>query len=200
MGRKSLKKVRQKEIIEAFYKVAQKEGLENASLAKVGKEMDINTSLVLHYFGSKDELIYGLIDFIMERYGVLYTYENVEKNSGSHLKKIVDNLFSREWNELIDDGVFYSCFSLIFRSEKIKAAYKDLHENLRLLLAKAIQEAKDRGEVQVEDPQEAADLIFVLVDGTYYYLSLYNIDKEYQQKLNKYKNLAFDILKFTSRS
>ena len=56
MGRKSLKKERQSEIIEAFYKVAQKEGLENVSLAKVATEMDVNTSLVLHYFKSKDEL------------------------------------------------------------------------------------------------------------------------------------------------
>jgi hypothetical protein len=32
MGRKSLKPIRQKGIIKAFYKVAQKEGLENASI------------------------------------------------------------------------------------------------------------------------------------------------------------------------
>jgi hypothetical protein len=35
MGRKSLKPLRQKAIIKAFYKVAKKEGLENASIAKV---------------------------------------------------------------------------------------------------------------------------------------------------------------------
>jgi len=195
MGRKSLKKIRQKEIVEAFYRVAQKEGLENASLAKVANEIGVNTSLVLHYFGSKDELIYGLINFIMERYGVLYTPETVESNGDSHLKKIVDNLFSREWNELIDDGVFYGCFTLVFRSEKIKKAYKDLHEKLRFLLAKAIEEAKHNGEVEVGDPKEAADLIFILVEGTYYYLSLYDNDEEYRQKLHKYKNAAFDILK-----
>ncbi len=200
MGRKSLKKIRQKEIVEAFYKVAQKEGLENASLAKVAKEMGVNPSLVSHYFGSKEELIYGLINFIMDKYGVLYTPENTEENGDSHLKKIVDNLFSREWNELIDDGVFYGCFTLVFRSEKIKAAYKDLHENLRLLLAKAIEEAKNNGEVEVENPKEAADLVFILVEGAYYYLSLYDNDEEYKSKLNKYKNAAFDILKIKTGS
>ena len=195
MGRKSLKKIRQKEIIEAFYKVAQKEGLENASLAKVANEMDVNPSLVLHYFGAKEELLFGLIRFIMKRYKFLYTSENNKGDNGSKLKNIINNLFSREWNDLVDDGVFYSCFSIVFRSEKIKAAYKDLHENLRFLLAEAIEEAKNNGETEVECSKEAADLIFILVEGSYYYLSLYEMDKDYHKKLHKYKNAAFDILK-----
>lgn len=195
MGRKSLKEVRQKEIVEAFYKVAKKKGLENASLAKVAKEMRINTSLVLHYFGSKDEVIYGLIDFIMKRYGGLYTPENRIKTGDSHLKRILDNLFSREWNDVVDDGVFYGCFTLAFRAEKIKAAYKDLHEKLRSLLAKAIEEANKNGEVHVENPAEAADLIYILVEGAYYYLSLYEMDDAYYEKQEKYKQAAWDILK-----
>ncbi len=34
MGRKSLKESRQAEIVSAFYKLAKKDGLENASIAK----------------------------------------------------------------------------------------------------------------------------------------------------------------------
>lgn len=198
MGRKSLKKVRQKEIIEAFYQVAKKKGLENASLAKVAKEMGINTSLVLHYFGSKDELLYGLIDFIMKRYENLYTAGNIGKNGDSHLKQIIDNLFSREWNDVVDDSVFYGCFTLAFRNEKIKAAYKDLHENLRFLLVEAIKEAKKNGEVHVENPGDAADLIYILVEGAYYYLSLYELDEAFYKKQERYKKAAWDILKMVS--
>lgn len=199
MGRKSLKEVRQKEIVNAFYQVAKKEGLENASLAKVAKEMGVNTSLLLHYFGSKDEIIYGLIDFIMERYSGLYSPEKSVKTGDSHLKTILDNLFSREWNEVVDDGVFYGCFTLAFRDEKIKAAYKDLHENLRSLLVKAIEEANRSGEAQVENPTEAADLIYILVEGAYYYLSLYEMDEAYYEKQEKYKQAAWDILKMKKK-
>ena len=35
MGRKSLKKIRQKEILKAYYAVAKREGFENTSIAKV---------------------------------------------------------------------------------------------------------------------------------------------------------------------
>ena len=195
MGRKSLKEVRQKEIINAFYIVAKKEGLENASLAKVAKEMGVNTSLVLHYFTSKDELIFGLISYILENYKEIYTSENKKNSKNSKLRNIINNLFSRNWNELIDDGVFYSCFTLIFRDAKIKAAFKDLHEYLRLLLTNAIQEAKENGEVFVENPKETANLIFILVEGSYYYLSLFEIDNEYNKRLNTYKKAAYSLLK-----
>ncbi|MCM4167098.1 HTH-type transcriptional regulator BetI [Arenibacter antarcticus] len=196
MGRKSLKDVRQKEIVEAFYKVARREGLIHASMAKVAREMGINSSLVSHYFGSKNALIFGLIKFILESYKNFYTLEYVEAEYGSRLKNIIDNLFSREWNNLIDDEVFYDCFTLVFRDKNIKAAYKELHEHLRAWLTEAIEEAKQNGEVQVDNPESAADLIFILVEGSYYYLSMYDKGEEYCKKQNRYKHAAMDILKF----
>ena len=119
MGRKSLKKERQKEIIKSFYEVAKQEGLENTSVAKVAKHMGINTSLILHYFESKNELMFGLINYILDSYKSIYTTNNIESNE-IKLKKTIDNLFSRDWNNLIDDGVFYSCYTLIFRDKNIK--------------------------------------------------------------------------------
>ncbi|MDT7828835.1 TetR family transcriptional regulator [Pricia sp. S334] len=199
MGRKSLKEVRQKETVEAFYQVAKKEGLENASLAKVAKEMGVNTSLVLHYFGSKNELIYGLIDFIMKRYKSLYSIKDDVNTGDSHLEQVLNNLFSREWNEVVEDGVFYGCFTLAFKDEKIKAAFKELHENLRSLLVQAIEDAKKNGEVDVEDSAEAADLIYILVEGAYYYLSLYEQNEAYYKKQEKYKQAAWNILKMNKQ-
>lgn len=197
MGRQSLKKVRQKEIIESFYIVAQEEGLENASLAKVAKEMGVNTSLVLHYFNSKDDLIFGLINYILERYRNIYLRASSPQKEGSHLVGLIDNLFSRAWNDLIDDSVFYSSFALIFRDKKIKAAYRELHENLRSLLCEVIEEAKKNGEVTLDNPKKTADLIFILVEGAYYYLSLFDVDEEYFEKLKDYKIAALNLLQLT---
>lgn len=196
MGRKSLKKERQLEIIKAFYVVAQREGLDNASLAKVAAEIEINPSLVSHYFGSKNAMIFGLIEFILNSYKNFYILDYDEMENKCRLRNIIDNLFSREWNNLIDDQVFYDCFTMIFRNKNIKAAYKELHEHLRKWLAEAIEESKRCGLVLVEDPIVAADLIFVLVEGSYYYLSMYDSGEEYFKKQNRYKQAALDILKF----
>jgi len=194
MGRKSLKVTRQKEIVKAFYEVAKKEGLENASIAKVAKEMGVNPSLIIHYFTSKEELIFGLINFILERYKNIYTAEDAALNSKLKLEKVIDNLFSREWNTLFDDGVFYSCFSLIFRNEKIKNSYKTLHDHLRSLLSDVITDAKKDGYTQIESPEKTADLIFIMVEGAYYYLSLFEDNETYREKLNYYKDSTFKLL------
>src|SRR5690606_11744982 len=116
MGRNSLKDIRQKEIILAFYTVSKKIGLENASLARVASHMGINPSLIAHYFKTRDALFAGLIEFTLERYRDMYNINGGDFKTERQLRKLIDNLFSRRWNRLFDDGVFYSCYA--YRSEE----------------------------------------------------------------------------------
>ncbi|MBN9384719.1 MAG: TetR family transcriptional regulator [Chitinophagaceae bacterium] len=197
MGRKSLKEPRQREIIKAFYKVAKKEGLENASIAKTAEVIGINPSLVMHYFKTKEHLVYGLIEYILDKY--LLIYKIPPEYSGHPRKallKIIDNIFSSKWNTLFDDSVSYSCYSLAFRNKIIKEKYKNLLDALRERLRLLIQDCKDLGILSVEDPALTADIIFVLVDGAYYYLSLVSDKEEYQRKLMRYKRQAAAYLSF----
>lgn len=195
MGRKSLKEVRQKEIIKEFYRVAKKEGLENTSIAKIAKVMDVNPSLIIHYFQTKEDLTYGLIDFILDKYNLIYKVDKkVPFSPLKTLLDVIDNLFSKKWNSLFDDGLFYSCYALTFREKKIREKYKALLDSLRKTLAELIAQCKAEGALQVEDPDGAADLIFILVDGAYYYLSLVNDKNEYTAKLVQYKLQALKIL------
>jgi len=199
MGRKSLKEPRQREIIKAFYKVAKKEGVENASIAKTAEVIGINPSLVMHYFKTKEHLVYGLIEYILDKYLLIY---KIPPERAAHPKKallaIIDNIFSSKWNTLFDDSVSYSCYSMAFRNKIIKEKYKNLLDTLREKLAQAIQDCKDAGMLSVEDPALTADIIFVLVDGAYYYLSLVGDKDEYQRKLIQYKRQAVAYLNFAS--
>ena len=194
MGRKSLKEDRQKEIIQAFYRVARKEGVENTSLAKIAKECDMLPSMLIHYFSTKEELLASLIDFILENYKGIYKART--KRSVPPLEQLIEilnSIFSRKWNRLIDDGVFYSCFAMVFRDKKVKEKYYRLHQLLREWLADVIAECKEELALTT-DPEKAADLIFVISDGAYYYLSMVNDKEEYEKKLNRYKLEAFKIL------
>lgn len=199
MGRKSLKEPRQKEIIKAFYKVAKKEGLENASIAKTAEVIGINPSLVMHYFKTKEHLVYGLIEYILDKYLLIY---NIPPAHAAHPRRallaVIDNIFSSKWNTLFDDSVSYSCYSLAFRDKIIKAKYKELLDTLRERLRRMIQDCKDMGVLEVEDPALTADIIFVLVDGAYYYLSLVTDKQEYQHKLMQYKRQALTHLNFVA--
>jgi len=195
MGRKSLKPLRQQGIIKAFYKVAKKEGLENASIAKVAAVLEVNPSLVIHYFKTKHDLLHGLIEFILERYRLLYNPENSTQNPRERLIKIIKNLFSRKWNKLFDDGVFYSGYALIFRDKAVKEHYKNLHDDLRKLLKQALQEAKDHDAIMIDDVEKTADLIFIFVEGAYYYLSMVSDRAEYKMRIENYEQTVLSMLR-----
>jgi AcrR family transcriptional regulator len=199
MGRKSLKSVRQKGIIKAFYKVARKEGLENASIAKVAAVLEVNPSLVIHYFSTKQDLMHGLIEYILERYRLLYNPENGTLNPTERLTKIIRNLFSRKWNKLIDDGVFYSSYALIFRDKTVKEHYKKLHDDLRKLLTNALHEAKMDGGIDIDNVEKTADLIFIFVEGAYYYLSMVSDRSEYEKRIKNYEKKVLSMLKLRRR-
>jgi len=199
MGRKSIKESRQKEIIEAFYKLAIKEGLENASIAKTAALININPSLVIHYFKTKEHLVYGLTEYILERYLLIFkTPAGYRNDPRKRLLKIIDNVFSQKWNSLFDDSVSYSCYSLAFRDKIVKEKYKLLLDALRNNLREIIIECNKQGVLAVKDPALAADTIFVLVDGAYYYLSLVSNRAEYKRKLDQYKDLALQQLNIAS--
>ncbi|HEU5146167.1 MAG TPA: TetR family transcriptional regulator [Chryseosolibacter sp.] len=195
MGRKSLKPIRQKGIIKAFYKVARKEGLEHASIAKVAAVLEVNPSLVIHYFSTKQDLMQGLIEYILERYRLLYNPENGTADPKQKLKKIIRNLFSRKWNRLFDDGVFYSAYALVFREKRVKQLYKKLHDDLRTLLKDALQEAKDHKAIAVDNVEQTADLIFIFIEGAYYYLSMVTDKDEYESRIANYEQTVLRMLK-----
>lgn len=198
MGRKSLKGERQKEIIKAFYKVAKKEGLENASIAKAAELIDINPSLVVHYFKNKDHLVYGLIEYILDKWLLIYKVPAEDATDPkTYLLKVIDNIFSSKWNTLFDDSVSYSCYALAFRDKTIKGKYKELLDTLRQRLQELITDCNNTKVLSIQNPALTADLIFVLIDGAYYYLSLVGDKKEYQQKLEQYKKQALLLLNFS---
>jgi AcrR family transcriptional regulator len=191
MGRRSLKETRRQEIIQVFYKVAKKEGYENTSIAKIAKVMDINPSLIIHYFSTKEDLTYELIDHILERYLLIYTVKRKGVATLADLQRTVEMLFSKKWNLLFDDGLFYTFYALAFREKKIKLKYKMILDALRHGLATMIEQCNAQTVSNITDPKAVADYIFVLVDGAYFYLSMESDDKAYAERLAHYKQKAY---------
>jgi AcrR family transcriptional regulator len=194
MGRKSLKDLRQKEILIGFYQVAKKEGLENTSIAKVASHMEINPSLILHYFKTRDEILLSFNDFILERYKRIYHFPKSRIESQSDLVVLIDRLFSRQWNRLISDGVFYSCYAKIYQDNKLKKSFQSMHNTLRELLCEALEKAKVNGVIQVSNTQELSERIYIILEGTYYYLGMVDDKFESDRKLKIVKNQIFEML------
>ena len=185
---------RKREIVEGFYNLSIVNGLENTSIAKIGKHLDMPPSLIMHYFPTKEILISNLIDYILEKYLEIYQpiIRELEQNESADPSLIVETLFSRNWNLLFDDGVFYSCYALIFRNDKIKKEYRILHEKLRESLKEILDKDK---EMEGRDTAVLAEQIFVVVEGAYYYLSMFDDETASNQKVIYFKNQVYDLLR-----
>ncbi|ULT46297.1 TetR family transcriptional regulator C-terminal domain-containing protein [Niabella defluvii] len=158
----------------------------------------MNPSLIIHYFKSREQLVYGLIQFILDRYLEIFNVPAAANSTPKTiLLKIIDNVFSKKWNILFDDSVSYSCYALALRDETIAARYRQLLDTLRKNMEQYIKDCKKEGLLQVANPAVTADLIFVLVDGAYYYLSLVKDKKDYDAGLKRYKKQALALLNFT---
>jgi AcrR family transcriptional regulator len=193
MGRKSLKEIRQKEILKSFYQVAKIEGIENASIAKVANRLDVNPSLIMHYFKTRDEMLISFVSFILERYMAIYK-SNGEINSKEKLLELIESLFSRKWNRLFNDSVFYSCYSLIYRKKDFKKQFKTLHDTLRRNLNNSFQESNLHNVTNIENIEHTTELVFNIMEGAYYYLGMVENKDEYEKKLSWSKNHVISIL------
>jgi hypothetical protein len=130
----------------------------------------------------------------LERYRLIYDLGNCTGNSKDRLKKVIGSLFSREWDKLFDDGVFFSSYSLIFRDKTIKKHYKNLHDDLRQMLTNILKDANENGVIEIDDVERMADLIFILIEGAYYYLSMVSNRTEYNSRIAFYQKTVWSML------
>ena len=112
MGRKSKAKVRQKEILSHFYDVIIDEGFEGASIAKIAKRMDVNPSLLIHYFSTKDAMVVGLMDHIVSTYSAqLFPDFSKVTDPAERWEDVIDVSSRIQWDRIMNSTVFFSFYT-----------------------------------------------------------------------------------------
>lgn len=198
MGRLNLTDERQGEITLAFYEVAKEVGLENASIAKLADKMNISKGLVMHYFATKESLIFALNNHILDSYlNFIVSEKHRDIATKQELTSFISSLFSREWNHYIDDGVFYSFYAMIYQNEKIRNNYKEFLEALRNGIKTILINCQTKGIIQNTDIPKTATLLYALIDGAYFQLGTYTNDTEmYKEEAQIFTNHALSLLDF----
>jgi AcrR family transcriptional regulator len=162
--------IRKREILESYYQVISKKGIEGASIAKIAKLMGVQPSLITHYFKTKDEMTADLVDFILEKYEEPYFYglgEAVDYEKRFHL--LLDGLFGLERIRFVDDGAFYSCYCLSLRNREIRQRFEKMYDRFRTLLAKELTLYANEGIIGKVDVTNAANVIMSLMEGLGYF-------------------------------
>ena len=195
MGLSNISELRKREIVEAFYQTAIKEGLESTSIAKIAKTLEIQPSLIVHYYKSKDELITALIDHCLELY--LKIFEKAYMTNEDPLDMLISlitSMFSKDWNDLFDDGVYYSAYAMVFREPAFREKFSKIHKELRVKLSSLLKDCHDTKAINCNNPNETANRIFFLLDGTYFFINMLSTQKEQNEHLKQSKLLAFEML------
>ncbi len=198
MGRKSKRQTRRLEIIQSFYEVAKENGLENASIAKVAEAMGISNGLVMHYFNTKDELLLGLNEYILQQHlNVLIEDHLGAMRTREDLEKLIYNLFSRKWNQYFDDGVFYSCYALVYRNKGFNDSFRQYLMKLHEVLKEELNQAYMNGIIYNKNIDELTEIIFALIDGSYYYMGMFElVDEVHQRQQDIYINHCLGLFKY----
>ncbi|MEM7658841.1 MAG: TetR/AcrR family transcriptional regulator [Bacteroidota bacterium] len=166
MGRKSKAVVRKQEILSHFYQVIIDEGFEGASIAKIAKRMDVNPSLIIHYFSTKEAMVLDLIAYIISTYSehILPDFSE-ESNSQDRWGDVLDVVSRIDWERIMNNIVFYSCYTLGLRDPKINEQFVGLYQRVIDQLVEEIQLAHQANIIQVQDPRRAAEMMLTLVEG-----------------------------------
>ncbi|MCF8068747.1 MAG: TetR/AcrR family transcriptional regulator [Desulfobacterales bacterium] len=178
MGRPSKSEARKKEIIEHLYEVLSINGLRDTTLSKVAKHMGVNSSLLIHYFDSKDDMFIALADQMFSRYEDFYLNDTTsEEDSKIVLHKTFHKMFNTEWDST-EDSVYWALFYLGYRVKAVKDRDIKFKENLVKHLCEHISKVDAGDEIKSEDPEVIAFAIMAMGFGIDYLGSAMGYDNK----------------------
>ncbi len=167
MAKREKAETRKPQILKHYRRVIAKEGIEGASIGKVGKQMGIHPSLLIHYFGSKENMNIELIDSIMESYGTSDIWGSLEQfaDPKERFDEFLNIIFGEVWTKVVEDIVFYVLHYLTFRNRKMRDIWETAYEGFRDAVAAELKLFAKEGVIEVTDPEMAAELIIALREG-----------------------------------
>ena len=195
MGRKDKSDIRKPEILDHLQRVMATEGIEGTTLAKVAKSMRVNSGLLIHYFKSKEEMIIAMVDRLVDIYGDLYLqklakYETPE----ARLEFIMDTIFKTDPMMRENDSVFYACYVMSFRNQRIRSCFKHMFDRFRAQLSKEIESFMKAGIVKVTDPVKTADIMITVIEGINFYRTMLVDDDKIEETAAYFENSIRDLL------
>ncbi|MFK7922233.1 MAG: TetR/AcrR family transcriptional regulator [Bacteroidia bacterium] len=166
MGRKSKATVRRQEILSHFYQVIIDEGFEGASIAKIAKRMEVNPSLLIHYFSTKDAMVLGLIDYIMTTYSPTILPDfSATTDPAERWQDVLDVISRMKWDRIMNHKVFYSCYALGLRLPEVMERFERLYQSLLERIEAEVICAAEANLIQIESPRNAAEFIMTMAEG-----------------------------------
>jgi len=181
--------IQKPKIVKHFYKTILAEGFEGASIAKVAKRMKIHPSLILHYFGNKENLTLALVDYVIDAYNsLLKSYKSEDIAPEDRLTQLLEAIWSREYYEKINVAGSFAVLSVSFRNEKIHKKIRDLYRVFKKFLVREFTYLIDHKVIGIKDPGHAAEIIMTMIEGSRHFRAFiidYDRDDDQVRRYNQ---------------
>ncbi len=170
MGRKSIAHLRKPDILKHTYRIVAEEGLSGMSINKIARRMNVNPGIVMHYFKNKEGLILALVDYMLERAEAFYDTE-FEKYEDplQNFKHWAEYYFQAHENPPMRQSVFWSCYALSFRNEKVKERIQNMYRRFVEGTMKKLEFYEEKGLVEINKKEEVATILLTLIEGFGYF-------------------------------
>ena len=166
MGRKSKVEIRRKEILQACYELIEADGLEGITLKKIGKKMGVASSLIMHYFTNKEELIGAVVDFMLEKMDSVYIPRLSRFGSArERLEFFIEETVNLYIAQSVSDKVWYPCFALSLHDRKIREAFRRAYDRDLRMSRQLITEYIEEEGLKGVDPEAWAAKLISFVEG-----------------------------------
>jgi AcrR family transcriptional regulator len=153
-------------MLAAYYDTLVDEGLQGASFVKIAKRLGKAPSLLVHHFGTKEQMTIELVDYLLEKYHRSYGDRLAAiADPRDRLQAILDTIFDPEYHQLLDDSVFYACFYLSLRHPAVRAQFANLHYASLGMVENTLRECMAMGYLPQDDAHDLAILLETLEEG-----------------------------------
>jgi AcrR family transcriptional regulator len=167
--------VRRDQMLAAASTLIAERGFHDTRIADVAKRVGASPALVIYYFGTKDSLLTEALRW-SERSFYAATEDMLRSTDKLHdrLEILVEwTLVADKQQDLTGDwGLWFDLWAQAFRHPEVKKDRAELDAQWRNLIARIVQEAVDKGEIEDVDVGEFAIMWGSLLDGLVVQVSL----------------------------
>jgi len=171
-------------IIRSFYETILEQGVEGASIAKVAKRLDIQSTLIIHYFGNKENMTLALVDFVVEEYSKIFKkIRNQRKDSDpeQRIQSFFKIIWSKPYYEKIDIAASLSVISVSFRNQRVRKKIQWLYQQFKALLVQEMEAFFDQKGIETPDVERAANVLLSMVEGSRHFRHFFIKTKDINQ-------------------
>lgn len=128
MGRKSLKEERVNQILDAFERCIEAQGLESTTLDNIAEEAGVARRIIRHYIGNRDEVIQVAVDRIIEKF-TQHAFALIDAaEEGERFEVAFEYIFSEAFNALPINRQVAALLPASLHDERVQLAVKKIYD------------------------------------------------------------------------